>query len=85
MPWPRGSSHSRGEREESWAGVKEMKSRVQSRKKERKRGSSETTRTEEEAEEATEEGPEIGAKTEGGPGWAMVGLRDAKPKRGVEM
>jgi len=83
-PWGR-SSHSLGEREESWVGVKEIRSRVRSRKAERKRASSEIARNVGEAEEAAEEGPEIGAKRGGGPGWAMVVLRDAKPKRGAEI
>jgi len=58
---------------------------VCSRGKERKWASSEIARNEGEAEEAAEEGPKIGAKRGGGPGCAMVGLRDAKPKRGAEM
>ena len=81
MAWPRGwSSHSLGEREESWVGVKEMRSRVRARKEERKRASSVIARTEGVADEAAEDGPEIGAKRGGGPGCAMVWLRDAKPK-----
>jgi len=86
VAWPRGrSSHSLGEREKSWVGVTEIRSCVRLRKEERKRASSEIARNEGEAEEAEEEGPEIGAKRGGGPGCAMVGLRDAKPKRRAEM
>jgi len=59
------SSHFLGEREESWVGVKVMRSQVCSRKVERKRASSEIARTAGEAEEATEERREIGAKREG--------------------
>jgi len=69
VAWPRArSSHSLGEREESWVGVKEMRSRVRSRKKKRKRASSEIARKEGEAEEAAEQGSETGAKRGGGPG-----------------
>jgi len=69
VAWARArSSNSLGEREESWVGVKEIRSCVRSRKEERKRASSEIARNEGEAEEAAEEGPETGAKREGGPG-----------------
>ena len=86
VAWPGGrSSHSLGEREESWVGVKEIRSHVRSRQEQRKRASSEIARNEGEAEEAEEEGPEPGAKMGGGPGCAMVGLTDAKPKREAEM
>jgi len=77
VTWPRGRSlHSLGEWEESWVGVKGIRSRVRSRKEERKRASSEIARKQGEAEEAAEEGPETGAMMGGGPGCAMVGLWD---------
>ena len=69
MAWPRARlSHSLEERDESWVGVKEVRSLVRSRKEERKRASSEIARNEGEAEEAAKEGPETVAKRGGGPG-----------------
>ena len=69
VAWPRArSSHSLGKREESWVGVKEMRSCVRSRKEEWKQASSEVAKNEGDTEEAADEGPETGAKRGGGPG-----------------